>query len=189
MSLELRLLARKVSGEVGIESGGVEEEKAVSGFRGGFCGVGHLLAVVRCGFACIERVSRNVDKGGDRGIVPRHGDDGASVTVPDQYARTVLTSEDTLGRGHIVRKRSQRLLNDAHVISVSDQNIVHRLPARSIDKGAMNQHDVLYRPILGRGETHSAPCCTRGDDAEYKRRLPIIHGLALLNKIDERRPN
>jgi hypothetical protein len=62
--------------------------------------------------------------------------------MTDKYAWPILLSEDALGGSHVFSKRGLRLLNNAHVVSVSDKNVVDTLPARAIGPSAMNQNDI-----------------------------------------------
>jgi len=48
---------------------------------------------------------------------------------------------------------------------------------------------MFFIGLLSSQRTPAGPRCPRGDEAEYKRRLQIFHGLALLCKMDERRHN
>ncbi len=63
--------------------------------------------------------------------------------MTNQNSRSVLTIKNALGRGHVFRERRQRFLNQGDVITVLGQDIVDRPPARTANKRAMDQHDVL----------------------------------------------
>ena len=79
------------------------------------------------------------------GVGASLGDDSPAVAVANQDARAWLAIKDTLGRGDILLQRGQRLLDNGDAVSVLDQNVVDRFPARAIGEGAVHHHDVLDR--------------------------------------------
>jgi hypothetical protein len=68
--------------------------------------------------------------------------------MADENARSILLSKDTLGGGHVVCKRSFRLLDDAHVVTVLDENAVNAFPSGSIRPCAVDQNNVPNAPLL-----------------------------------------
>jgi len=52
----------------------------------------------------------DVHEGGDVRVDARLGDDGSTIAVTNQDARTILALQDTLGRGHVVTQASEWLL-------------------------------------------------------------------------------
>ena len=51
-----------------------------------------------------------------------------------------MLSQEALCGSHIVVKRRFRLLDDADVVAILDENVVDALPARTIRPGAVNQN-------------------------------------------------
>src|ERR1700722_10127907 len=128
----------------------------------GFEELGELLAVGALSFTFLRRVRRDVNQGDDMGVSASLCDHGPAVAVPNQDARARLAIKDTLGRGDILRQRSQWLLYKCDVVPVLHQNVVHAFPARAVDKGTMHQHDVLDR----RGQRGN---CRPGENEESGR--------------------
>jgi hypothetical protein len=78
--------------------------------------------------------------------------------VSDKNARSILLSDDALRRSDIVLERCLRLLNDADVVAIFDENVVDAFPARTICSGAVNEDNIpdamvffliLRREVLG----------------------------------------
>jgi len=65
--------------------------------------------------------------------------------VSDQNARPILLTKDALRSGDIVFKGGLRLLDDADVIAILDQNVVNALPAGTICPGTVNENDIANR--------------------------------------------
>jgi hypothetical protein len=68
--------------------------------------------------------------------------------MTDKDARSILLSKDTFGRSHVVFKRSFRLLDDADVVAVLDENVVNAFPARTICPGTMHQNNIPNAMLL-----------------------------------------
>ena len=62
--------------------------------------------------------------------------------MTDKNARSILLSKDMLGGGHVVCKRSFRLLDDADIVAVLDENVVYAFPTRTISPGAVDQNNI-----------------------------------------------
>jgi hypothetical protein len=62
--------------------------------------------------------------------------------VGDKNARSILLSKDALCGSHIFFKGRLRLLDDADVVAILDENVVHALPARTICPGTVNQNNI-----------------------------------------------
>ena len=87
-------------------------------------------------------MGRDVDQSGDRWIRPRFGNYRSSIAVSDKNALSILLSEDALRRGDIFLKEGLRLLDDADVVAILDQNVVNAFPAGTIRPGAVNQNNI-----------------------------------------------
>jgi hypothetical protein len=48
--------------------------------------------------------------------------------VADQYHRAILPVNDTFCRGDIIGEAGKRLLDDAHAVSVFDQDVMNASP-------------------------------------------------------------
>ena len=90
----------------------------------------------------VWHVGRDVHQSGDGRIRPSFRSYGSSIAVSDKNARPVLKSEGALGGGHIFFRGCLRLLDDADVVAILDENLVNALPARAIGPGAVNQNNV-----------------------------------------------
>jgi hypothetical protein len=53
-----------------------------------------------------------------------------------------LLSQDALRGGDIILERRLRLLNDADLVAVLDENVINALPARTICPGTVNQNNI-----------------------------------------------
>ena len=76
------------------------------------------------------------------------GYDRSTVAVSNKNAHSVLLSKDALGRCHIFFERCLRLLHDADVVTVLDQNVVGAFPARAIGPSSVNEHNVFHQAGL-----------------------------------------
>src|SRR5437867_5392335 len=79
--------------------------------------------------ASIWHVGSDVHQSGDRWIRPRFGNYRSPVAVSDKNAWSILLSQDALRSGDIFLERRLRLLNDADVVAIFDQNVVNAPPA------------------------------------------------------------
>jgi hypothetical protein len=78
-------------------------------------------------------------------IVAGFGYDRSTIAVSrNKNAHSVLLSENAPGCCHIVFERCLRLLHDADVVSVPDQNVVGAFPPRAVGPGAVNEHYVFH---------------------------------------------
>jgi len=59
---------------------------------------------------------------------PHLGDDPPAITVTDEHTRTCLV-EDPAGRSHVCRETRLRLLHNSYGVTVTLENIRHRLPS------------------------------------------------------------
>jgi hypothetical protein len=75
----------------------------------------------------------------DRSRLRNHG---SSVAVRDKDVRSILECEDTLHGGHIILEGRFRLLDDADVVAIHDQNVVDAFPAGTICPGSVNQNNI-----------------------------------------------
>jgi hypothetical protein len=84
----------------------------------------------------------------NRWIRARFRNYGSPIAVRDKDARSVLQCEDTLYSGHIILEGRLRLLHDADVEAIFDENVVNALPARTICPGAVNQNNIPNAMLL-----------------------------------------
>jgi len=124
---------------------GVEVSETVSRFL--YCiGLAEVtwkaLSVVSLVLSSIRHVGRDVDKTGNRWIGPGFSNYRSPVAVSDENAWSILLREDSFRRGHIVFKGGLRLLDDADVVAILDQNLVNAFPAGTICPGTVNENDI-----------------------------------------------
>jgi hypothetical protein len=62
--------------------------------------------------------------------------------MSDQNALAILLSNDALRSGDIIFEGSLRLLDDADVVAILDQNVVNAFPAGTICPGSVNQNNI-----------------------------------------------
>ncbi len=68
--------------------------------------------------------------------------------MTDKNARSILLSKDTLGGSHVFFERSFRLLHDADVVAILDENVVNTLPAGTIGPSTVNENDIPNAMLL-----------------------------------------
>src|SRR6266403_5569485 len=90
----------------------------------------------------IRHMGRDVDQTDNRWIRPGFGNYGSAITVSDENALAILLSKYALCGSYIFFKGRLRLLDDADVIAILDQNVVNTFPARTICPGTVNQNDI-----------------------------------------------
>jgi hypothetical protein len=121
-------------------------------YRSGLAEVtGEALSIVRLILSSIWHMGRDKDQANDGWIRPGFGNYGSAIAVTDKNARSLLLSEDALGRGHIVFEGRLRFLNDTDVVAILDENIVNAFPARTIRPRTVNQNNIpnASRFVLG----------------------------------------
>src|SRR4029077_660047 len=74
------------------------------------------LPVLSLILSSIWHVGRDVHQTGNRWMCPRFSNYGATITMSDKNARSVLLIKDALRGSHIFFKGRLRLLNDADVV-------------------------------------------------------------------------
>ena len=62
--------------------------------------------------------------------------------MSDEDARPILLSQDALRRSHIFFKGRLRLLDNADVVAILNQNVINAFPTGTICPGTVNQNDV-----------------------------------------------
>jgi len=62
--------------------------------------------------------------------------------MSDKNAWSILQSEGALGGGDVVFKGGFRLLDDADVVAVFDEDVVDALPARTIRPSAVDRNNI-----------------------------------------------
>src|SRR6267142_306890 len=105
------------------------------------------LSVVGLVLSRIWHVGRDVYQSCDRWIRSRFGDYGAAITVSHKNAWSILQSKDALRRRHIFLERCLRLLDDTHLVTILDENVVNAFPTRTICPGTVNE-DNIPNPML-----------------------------------------
>ena len=106
------------------------------------------LSVVSLILSSIRHVGRDVHQSGNRWICPGFSNYGATITMSDKNARSILLSKDALRSGDIFFEGRLRLLNDADVVAILDKNVVNAFPARTICPGTVNQNNIPNAMLL-----------------------------------------
>src|SRR5262245_52152863 len=101
----------------------------------------------------------------------RLGYDHPAITVADQYTRTCLI-ENAARRSHVCRETRLRLLNNSHRVTMTLENVRHRLPSGTVGEGAVDQNDSLDGRVR-RGGRHKSGA---HDESQYQ----AFHGAAPL---------
>src|ERR1700724_3348547 len=115
------------------------------------------LSVVCLILSSVWHVGRDIYQSGNWWIRSGFSNYGASITVSDKNARSTLLSEDAFCGSHIFFKGCLRLLDDANVVTILDENVVNTLPARTICPGAVDQNNVPHAMVFVlRGESAAA---------------------------------
>src|ERR1700730_13060500 len=115
------------------------------------------LSVVCLILSSVWHVGRDIYQSGNWWIRSGFSNYGVSITVSDKNARSTLLSEDAFCGSHIFFKGCLRLLDDANVVTILDENVVNTLPARTICPGAVDQNNVLHAMVFVlRGESATA---------------------------------
>jgi hypothetical protein len=76
--------------------------------------------------------------------------------MTDKDARPILASQDAPGGGHVLFKRSFRLLDNADLVSILDKNVVNAFPAGAIRPCAVNQNDIPDAMLVALGQESAA---------------------------------
>src|SRR5262249_41611406 len=85
---------------------------------------------------------RYINKSLDVGMRSRLGDDHPAITMADQHTRTCLV-ENPARRSHVCGETRLRLLDNSYRVTVTLENVRHRLPSGAIGEGAVDQNDSL----------------------------------------------
>src|SRR5579862_1408014 len=80
-------------------------------------------------------------------MVSGFSDYRSPVGMANENCRSVLHCKSSLGNCYVVLQRYCRILDDAHAVAVSLQDLVHALPAGAIHKATMDENDVLHGSI------------------------------------------
>src|ERR1700683_176623 len=101
----------------------------------------------------VRHVSGDVHQTDDGRVRAGFRDYGSAVAVSYKNAWAVLLSNDTLRSRHVFLKGRLRLLDDADVVAILDENVVNAFPAGTICPGAVDQNNIpnAMRIVL-RGE-------------------------------------
>src|SRR5437868_4277523 len=100
------------------------------------------FSIVSLILSSVWHVGRDVDQSDNRWIRPGFSNYSSAITMSDKNAWSILLSEDALCGGHIFFKGRLRLLDNADVVAVLNQNIVNALPARTICPSTVNQNNI-----------------------------------------------
>src|ERR1700688_3760184 len=100
------------------------------------------LSIVSLILSSVWHVRRDVHQSGNGRIGSRFRNYGSPIAMRNKNARSILQSEDALGGGHILFKGRFRLLDDAHVVAVLDQNVVDAFPPGPICPRTVNQNNI-----------------------------------------------
>src|SRR5689334_6125700 len=69
------------------------------------------------------------------------------VGMANENCRSFLRCKNSLGNCYVVLQRYCRILDDAHVVAVSLQDLVDALPASAIHKATVDENNVLHGSI------------------------------------------
>jgi hypothetical protein len=69
--------------------------------------------------------------------------------VRDENARSILLSNNPFGRGDIFFEGRLRLLDDADIVTILNENVVNAFPAGTIGSGTVNQNNISNARLLG----------------------------------------
>src|ERR1700719_4035207 len=115
------------------------------------------LSVVCLILSSVWHMGRDIDQSGYYWIRSGFSNYGSAITVSDKHARSILLSEHAFCGSHIFFKGCLRLLDDANVVTIFDENVVNTLPARTICPGAVDQNNVPHAMVFVlRGESATA---------------------------------
>src|SRR5260370_16333655 len=102
------------------------------------------LSVVSLVLSRVWHVGRNVYQTNNRWVRSGFGDYGSPITMSNKNAWSILLSEDALRSSDIFFKGRLRLLNDADVEAIFNQNVVNAFPTRTICPGAVNEDNIPH---------------------------------------------
>ena len=100
------------------------------------------LPVLSLTLSSIRHMGRDVHQTGNRWMCPGFSNYGATITMSDKNARSILLIKDALRSDDVFLEGRLRLLNDADVEAILDKNVVNALPARTICPGTVNQNNI-----------------------------------------------
>src|SRR5215470_14602892 len=80
------------------------------------------FCVGRLTLSSIWHVGRDVDQSDNRGMHPRFGNYGPSITMSDKNAWSILLIKEALRSDDVFFKRRLRLLDNADVVAILDKN-------------------------------------------------------------------
>src|SRR6202008_4542690 len=85
----------------------------------------------------------DVYEGGNLWMVSGFSDYRSPVRMANENCRSILRCKSSLGNCYVVLQRYCRILDDAHIVAVSLQDLIDALPASAIHKATVDQNDVL----------------------------------------------
>src|ERR1700733_6003179 len=106
------------------------------------------LAVVGLILSRVWHVGRDVYQTGNRWICAGFGNYGSPIAMTDKNAPSVLLRKDALGGSHIFFKGCLRLLDDADVVAILDQDVVNAFPARTIRPRTVDKNNIPNAMLL-----------------------------------------
>ena len=148
---ESGLLSRQVGCEVLMKLRGIEVSETVCRllYRSRLAEVTwESLSIVSLILSGIWHVGRDIDQTDNRWIRPRFGNYRSAIAMSDENARSILLSNNALGRSDIFFKGRLRLLDDADLVAILDENVVNAFPARTIGPGTVNQNNIPNARLL-----------------------------------------
>src|SRR4026209_1414712 len=113
----------------------VDCEKAVANRADALRSRWHFAPQIRQTLTDVRLRGRYINKGLDVGMHTRLGDDHPAITVADQHTRTCLV-ENEARRGHVCGETRLRLLDNSYRVTVTLENVCHRLPSGTIGERA-----------------------------------------------------
>src|SRR6266481_5971506 len=142
---ESGLFSRQVGCEVLMKLRGIEISKTVCCllYRNRLAEVTwESFSIVSLILSSIGHVSRNVHQTNNGWIRCWFSNYGSPIAVGDKNARSILQGKDALSGGHIFFKGCLRLLDDADVVAILDQDVVNAFPAGTICPRTVNQNNI-----------------------------------------------
>src|SRR5262249_32394388 len=139
---ETRDLLRSVRSEIIRKRIGVDCQKAVANWSDALGSRWHFVCQISQTLADIWLDGRHINKSFDVGMHSRLGDDHPAIAVADQYTRT-CPIENSTRRSPLCPPTRLRLLHDVNRVTVSLENVRHRLPSGTIGEGAVDQNNSL----------------------------------------------
>src|SRR5215472_14180042 len=133
---------RSVCSEITRKRIRVDCQKAVANWSDALGSRWYFFCQIRQTLADVWLDRRYVNKRFDVRMHSRLGGDHPAITVADQYTRASLI-ENPARRSHICRETRLRLLDNEYRVTVTLEDVRHRLPSGTIGEGAVDENNSL----------------------------------------------